>query len=161
MHASDNELTQYVNGNLSAGRTPEFKTHLEQCSRCSTRLQETETFFTQLASLRNRPAGIAVEDRRNDVRRPVNQAASMKELLPGTSTQWREVRILDISRNGLKLQVPEPIDPGRLVQIRLEDLIITAEIRYWVSVGHDFRVGVQIQDVFPTQVGGPSAPSQN
>ena len=87
----------------------------------------------------------------------VNQPASLKQLLP-TASGRSEVRVLDISKDGLKLEVSERIDPGTLVQIRLAELIITGKIRYWVSVSDKFHLGVQIQDVFPTRVRG-HAPS--
>lgn len=87
------------------------------------------------------------QERRSEVRQSVNQPASLKELLPYVA-QRREVQVLEISKSGLKLHVSRQIDPGTLVQIRLEDMIVTGEVRYWVSAGDEFQVGIQIQDAF-------------
>ena len=56
---------------------------------------------------------------------------------------------MNVSTRGLKLQVPEALEPGVVLQIRLDDKIIMAEVRYCSAHGHEFHVGVKIQDVFP------------
>ncbi len=80
----------------------------------------------------------------------------MRQLSPLLNVRW-EVHVLDVSKNGLRLEVPERLEPGTVVQIRLVKScsIITAEVRHCMSVGDGFQVGVEIQDVFPIGAGPP------
>ncbi len=68
----------------------------------------------------------------------------LNPLLPG---RW-EVRVVDVSRLGLKLLVPAPLEVGAVVQIRLKPVIVTAEVRHCTPVGESFHAGVHIQDLF-------------
>ena len=58
------------------------------------------------------------------------------------------VRILDVSKDGLKVLVSRALDPGSLVQIRREDTVIIGEVRYSISVGEAHHAGVHIQEAF-------------
>jgi hypothetical protein len=60
-----------------------------------------------------------------------------------------EGRIVNVSRKGFKLKLPKALEPGTGVQARLGGRIIMAEVRYCRPEGHEFHVGIEIQDVFP------------
>jgi hypothetical protein len=156
MHANDDELRLYAKGGLANVLIPELEAHLNECSICADRLRHSESFLAQVADLRNWRRRDDGPERRREIRLAVNHPASLKQLLP-TASGRSEVRVLDISRNGLKVEVSERIDPGTVVQIRIEELIVTGEVRYWVSVGDKFHEGVQIQDVIPTRTCGHAA----
>jgi hypothetical protein len=59
------------------------------------------------------------------------------------------VRILDASREGLKLGVPCELAVGSFVQVQVRELFILAEVRYSIPAAEGFYSGVQIYDVFP------------
>ncbi len=59
------------------------------------------------------------------------------------------MKVVDASKQGLKLLVPSELVRGAVVQIRVRDFFIMAEIRHCHAAGSAFHVGVQIQDVFP------------
>ena len=59
-----------------------------------------------------------------------------------------DTRVLDTSKEGLKLFIPRELMKGALIQIHLRDLFILAEVRYCRSFGTGFHAGVLIQDVF-------------
>jgi PilZ domain-containing protein len=93
----------------------------------------------------------AVSNRRLETRFPTDESAKMRVLRP-LSGSGSEVRILDISKGGLKLQVPDPLHPGMLVQVRMKTAIALAEVRYCVPAGLGFHAGVSLQDVFWTRL---------
>jgi hypothetical protein len=80
-------------------------------------------------------------------------------LVDSWSQARREIRVLDISKRGLKLRVPKFLDRGTLMQIHLqglasagllpEGLLAVAEVRYCRRTGSDFQVGVRFREVFP------------
>jgi hypothetical protein len=78
-------------------------------------------------------------------------------LVDSWSLARQDIRVLDISRRGLKLRVPRSLVRGTLVQIQLQGLspglLAVAEVRYCLSAGRDFDVGVdagvQFNTLFP------------
>ena len=97
------------------------------------------------------PKPIAVEtssapERRREGRFPADEVAKMKVLSPlGENSK---VRVLDISKGGLKLRVPEQLQPGTLIQVHLKSAIAMAEVRYCVAAEQAFDAGLKFLDVF-------------
>ena len=56
--------------------------------------------------------------------------------------------MLNLSNEGLKLRVHEPLHPGTMVQVQVRNKIVLGEVRYCLSAGADFHIGIQIRDVF-------------
>jgi hypothetical protein len=57
---------------------------------------------------------------------------------------------MDVSKHGLKIAVPNALEPGLLIQIHLQGLIILAETRYCIAKKTGgFAVGVRLRSVFP------------
>ena len=86
-------------------------------------------------------------ERRSDTRVPADDPALMRVIGPDCS-ELRNVRVLDVSKEGFKLLVPQPLDPGSTVQIRLNTVIVLAEVRYCVLCGEGYHAGVLILDAF-------------
>jgi hypothetical protein len=121
----------FVIGRLSPNQVSAVRSRLAECER----------------SKRGERTGA---ERRQDVRVVTNDAARMKVLQPlGPNT---EVRVLDISRGGLKITVPEFLAPGTVIQIHVKSAIAFAEVRYCTHDGTDWQAGVRFQDVFWTNV---------
>ena len=86
-------------------------------------------------------------ERRGGRRVPTDDPARMKVLYP-SGGKGAEVRVLDVSRGGLRLRLPEFLQPGTIIQIQLKSLIAEAEIRYCVQAEEaGFYAGVELQDV--------------
>lgn len=118
---------------------------------------DAEKFMKQVADLsRHQRRNHEGDERRRDFRISLDVSASLKAINP-LSAQRSEIRIIDASTGGLKLQVPEFIHPGTSIQIRLKRTIALAEVRYCHPAGTEFHVGVRLQDVFPR--GGPRTPN--
>ena len=64
------------------------------------------------------------------------------------STARIDVRVLDVSKDGLRLRVPEFLQPGSVIQVRLESSIALGEVRYCRAAHGGFDAGIQLQDVF-------------
>ncbi|HEY4364119.1 MAG TPA: PilZ domain-containing protein [Bryobacteraceae bacterium] len=91
-------------------------------------------------------AGRTGSERRQEARFATDEPARMKVLQPiGPSAQ---IRVLDISRGGLKITVPELLPPGTVLQIHMKSAIAFAEVRYCTMHGAEFHAGVRFQDVF-------------
>jgi hypothetical protein len=76
-----------------------------------------------------------------------------------------DVRVLDVSKGGLKLRVPKFLDRGTLIQVHLrgleeagllqEDLMAVAEVRHCAVAGDGFEIGVVFHELIPEQDNGP------
>jgi hypothetical protein len=119
----------YVVGRLSPHQVTAVRSRLAECER----------------SKRGDRAGA---ERRQDVRIAIDEPARMKVLQPlGCAT---EIRVLDVSRSGLKISIPEMLAPGTIIQIHMKAAIAFAEVRYTSQCGDDLHAGVRFQDVFWT-----------
>ena len=120
--------------------------HIADCETCRAKLAETERYISELRELGRLQRGNATEKRREH-RIPAADQASMKMVYPEPGHRL-DIKVIDVSRSGLKLCVPRFVAPGAVVQIQLPNLIATAEVRYCVRAGDEFHAGVEIQDVF-------------
>ena len=99
-----------------------------------------------------------IAERRRHILVPSHDAAWMR-LVDSWSAARSEIRVLDASRGGLKLRVPKFLNRGTLVQIHLkglasagllpESLLAVAEVRYCLSAGDGFHIGVVFHEIFP------------
>jgi hypothetical protein len=58
-----------------------------------------------------------------------------------------EVRILDVSREGMSLRTQQHVVPGCKIKVRRGSMIVFGEVRYCVPSGSEFQAGIQIQEV--------------
>jgi hypothetical protein len=147
MHLHEDDLQLYIFDRLGATRESEVKLHLGECAACRARFAEALHFVGQLSELQRRQHTSGAERRRH-TRIPANAPASVRILNP-LSTARLEAMVLDTSREGLRLRIPESIPRGAIIQVLLADAIVLAEVRYCEPAGPEFRVGVRIQDSFP------------
>jgi hypothetical protein len=87
------------------------------------------------------------EDRRRDPRIATDDPASMTLVDTWTSARL-PIRVLDVSKSGLRLSTPQPLSKGTLLQIHVHGKLAIAEVRYCRSVGSDFHIGVLFESVF-------------
>ncbi len=148
MHVLDTELELYVRGQLSPSQISTVEAHLHQCESCGGRLVQTVKFVEQLAALSHAQQQVPREgERRSSPRIPSNESTSLHVFNPLSAARLG-VRILDVSKHGLKLHVPEFLAPGTVVQIHLATSVALGEVRYCLPAGAGFYVGVRLEDVF-------------
>lgn len=57
-------------------------------------------------------------------------------------------QLLDSSEDGLKLLLPQPLEPGTVIQVRSQKQVVLAEVRYCLPHTDKFAVGVEVTAVF-------------
>jgi PilZ domain len=146
MHLTDDDLRRYAD-KRTGSQEPAFVAHLAGCEHCRYRLLRAQ-LSEPLAEFQGTAGALAINgERRRAVRLRFHERASLTRLNPLVMDRWR-VHVLNISRGGLKLHVPQALEPGATVQIRLHVALVTAEVRYCVRVGAEFQAGVRSMDVF-------------
>jgi len=85
------------------------------------------------------------KERRRHPRIATNDTASLEVVRPFSSFPM-DVRILNVSKSGLKLSASESIDPGALVRVHIKGHPVMAEVRYCIPVGREFHAGIKFQD---------------
>ncbi len=143
MHTQTDHLKLYALGELPQELVGQVETHLKECVECGIQFEESRVSMGQGVTLETE-----YKERRKGPRMATNDPAVLIVLKPELSTRTK-VRILDASREGLKLEVPRELMRGMVVQVNVRDLFILAEVRYCRAVGDAFHAGVHIQDVFP------------
>ena len=95
----------------------------------------------------NRTQGSAkhANERRHDHRFVMDDFAVFQIVNPFSAERF-DIRLVDISKNGLGLHVHTGVIPGSLVQVRIKDHIAFGESRYCLPAPRGFFVGIQIHD---------------
>ncbi len=89
-----------------------------------------------------------VFERRREPRTRVDIAARLKSVDPVTSIgPSTTVRIVEISRSGLKISVDKEFLPKTLVQIIASNQIMMGQVRHSTPVEGGFHVGVQLLEM--------------
>jgi len=149
MHVAEQDLELYVMGRLPEDQTAAIAEHTLECEACAELLADARRFVQQMRGLtQEMPAGERQIERRRSPRIPTSDPGRLRVLHPA-AVESEEVLILDTSRDGLKLAVSRLLEPGTLVQIRLRDFIVLAEVRHCNSSGETYHAGVRIEDIFP------------
>jgi hypothetical protein len=115
--------------------------HLCGCKACVAKLSTAKGVFC------NRTQGSAkhASERRHYHRFPTHDSAVLQIVNP-FSVERFDIRLVDISKNGLGLHVHTGVIPGALVQVRIKDYIAFGESRYCLPAAGGFFVGIQIHD---------------
>ena len=94
-------------------------------------------------------------ERRSETRVPADDPAIVTILQSGSHPHV-ECRILNTSKNGVRIELAVGVDPGMLIQIRLREVITMAEVRYCIPAGSGFRVGARILSTMSARQDVPS-----
>ena len=86
-------------------------------------------------------------EKRKSPRVATDDPAVLTVLKPEQPSRLK-IRIVDASKEGLRLLVPRELMRGMIVQVHVHGFFILAEVRYCIAAGEGFHAGVQIQDVF-------------
>ena len=139
-HSSDDDLKLYVGGQLSAAGASVIQVHLDGCEECQLRLADI--------AIQARWQG---PERRADPRVPVNFEGRLKLLDPVTSIgPPHPVKVVEISRNGLKVITQRYLIPKTLVQVRFNGKAVLGEVRYCLQADAGFQIGLKLVEDFPS-----------
>jgi len=90
----------------------------------------------------------AARDSRREGRHIVDEEASMTVLHP-LSPDRTDIRIIEVSKRGLKLLVPHFVQSDSIIQVRIKGVIALGEVRYCTPAAVGFHAGLSIQDIVP------------
>lgn len=122
--------------------------HLRECATCQGKVLESVNFASRIAAL-TPSGGKDWREQRRYARIPVDEPASIRVLRPSSTCRRSVARVLQTSREGLRLRVSEFLHPGATIQIHMADTIAFGEVRYCQPTGSAFQAGVQVRDSFP------------
>jgi hypothetical protein len=146
VHVHDDDLELYVRGRLEPQRVSTLDSHLVDCQTCRARLAHSLGLQLVLHPL-GKSASIE-KGRRSEPRFEVGDDAIVQQLSP-LSLDRREVKIVDVSRNGLGILAPEAVMPGTIVQVRININVELGEVRYCLDRGgQGYRIGLRLGDQF-------------
>jgi hypothetical protein len=83
-------------------------------------------------------------DRRHDMRLPTYLPVSIVQLEDGAQITGT---LVDISESGICATLPEPLDPGSLVQVGILQVGLFGEIVYSQPEADGFRTGIFVEQV--------------
>lgn len=147
MHMQAEHLELYALGDLPQDLSVMVESHLKTCVACGVKFEESRAIIGEWVALADEPQYSGPEKRLHP-RVEADDPAVFTVLKPEPSPRVK-MRVLDASRQGLKLLVPQELMRGELVQLHVRDLFILAEVRNCRQAGKEFHAGVRIQDVFP------------
>jgi hypothetical protein len=147
MHMQADHLELYALGELSEDLSTVVESHLKTCVDCGIQFEESRVSIGQWIAQADEPVYAGPEQRRSP--RVATDDPAVLTVLKPDRTPRINMRIVDASKEGLKLQVPSQLMTGAVVQVHVRDLFILAEVRYCIRAGRTFHAGVQIHDVFP------------
>jgi hypothetical protein len=93
----------------------------------------------------SQPPAEAPKDRRREARYPAQEPAEL-ELLFGPREPVYGT-ILDVSRSGLRIELPRRVHRGEEVKIKLQQNVIFGEVRYCRAVSGVFHAGIRIEEL--------------
>jgi hypothetical protein len=96
------------------------------------------------------PTGPHLPERRRETRYPTSDPATVE--VPYEKIAGLAAVVVDVSRSGLRIELPQSIGRGMQVTVTLsQQLVITGEVRYCRRAGNGFHAGILVQDAtFPT-----------
>ena len=134
MHMQADHLELYALGELSEDLSTAVESHLKTCVDCGIQFEESRLSIGQWVALADEPGYFGPENRKSP-RVATDDPAVLTILKPERSPRIK-IRIVDASKEGLKLMVPRELMTGAIVQVHVRDLFILAEVRYCIAGRH-------------------------
>jgi len=145
-HVHESELELYLKDQLSKESLAVMDAHLKSCRACSGKLAEKDKCLWYLAELTNDEVNVDGERRRHP-RVATNEPASLQILNPFSDDIW-DVRILDVSKSGLRTHTSKNLLPGSLIKVRMRYCVACGDVRYCIPAENGFYAGVRLHDYF-------------
>jgi hypothetical protein len=146
-HLFHHDLETYLTRLLPAEVDPATEKHLRECGTCVALLTQWADFSTKLREIPGpRPDG--KRELRRSPRFETNGSGLLQILKP-FSSEWWAIRITNVSREGMRLNVPFRVPQGSLVKVKLQNSLYFGETRYCEPASDEFfYVGVQLHDFY-------------
>jgi len=141
VHIHEDDLELYLRGRLESERTSSVEQHLIECDSCRECLAVCLGHQIVLHRLQGKPESA---QRRSEPRFSAEGEAILREIHP-LSLDRQKVTIVNISKNGLGILSSRAVLPGTVVQLRINNHVELANVRYCCALGNDgFRLGLRL-----------------
>jgi hypothetical protein len=145
-HIEEKDLELYLKAQLSNESISALDAHLGGCEDCVSRLAEQDKCLWYLAEL-SAGEGAGDDDKRRYPRVVTNEGAALQVINPFSVDTW-DVRIVDVSKGGLRTYTSNSLMPGSLIKIKMRYSVACGDVRYCVPADDGFYVGVRLHDYF-------------
>ena len=146
MHPEPDEFALYLKGQLSRDVIPALEHHLASCEACVQALREQDRYLWCLAEISTNEFSLEGEKRRYP-RLGTDEPAVIQSLEPFATDAW-DVRIVDVSRGGVRIQSPRPLAVDSLIRVKMKFSVACGDVRHCSPVENGFQVGVRLHDYF-------------
>ena len=143
-HLEEKDLELYLKAQLSDESISVIEAHLGVCGHCVSKLAEQDKCLWYLAEL---SAGdhAGDSDKRRYPRVVTNEAAAIQVINPFCIDMW-DIRIVDVSKGGLRTCTPKGLMPGSLIKVKMQYSVACGDVRYCVPADNGFYAGVRLHD---------------
>ena len=153
-HVDEKDLELYLKEQLSQELASAVDAHLAACGDCAQKLSEQDKCLWYLAELSADDVPRDGEKRRHP-RLPADDPASLQVLEPFSAEKW-DVRIVDVSLDGLRAHTARMLAPGSLIKVKMRYSVACGDVRYCVAADNGFYAGVRLHDYFRADSAGNS-----
>jgi hypothetical protein len=140
-HVCEEDLELYPTEFLPNGKDSVIEAYLGEHESCVVKLSTAGNFLRK----RDRLSAKQLQDKRRDHRFITNDSAVLQIMNPLLDA-ISDVRIRDVSKNGLRLHVASGVMVGSAVKVRMKDYIAFGVVRYCIPSTEGFFVGVQVHE---------------
>jgi hypothetical protein len=144
MHVRDEDLELYLLERLEKTQTPTLESHLAECKVCANKLSSV-AFFDRFVQLSQKQVDSARTEKRREARIDTDDAGVLQTINP-FSPHRLPVRIMDISKSGMRVSAPISLGPGTMVKVRLKGTICFGVVRHCRAVSGSFQSGIQVYE---------------
>lgn len=144
MHIRDEDLELYLLERLEKGQTPILESHLAECKLCAGKLSSV-AFFDQFVQLSQKQADSARTEKRREPRISTDDAGVLQTINPFSPDQV-SVRIVDISKGGMRISASISLERGTMLKVRVKGRISFGIVRHCTAVGDSYHAGIQLYE---------------
>ncbi len=146
MHAESEEIALYLKGQLSRDALPALEHHLASCESCVQTLREQDRYLWCLAEISTNEFSPEGEQRQYP-RLATDEPAVIQSLAPFATEAW-DVRIVDVSKGGVRIQTPRPLAPDSLIRVSMKFSIACGDVRHCTPTPTGYQAGIRLHDYF-------------
>jgi len=157
-HLHDQDFERYLSGLVPDIKAAVMEAHLGECKPCVTKLSNADGSLSKKERVSVRQT---IEERRDP--RFATNGRGVLQIVSPYSAECLDVRVVDVSKNGLRVHMDASVMPGSLVKVKMKDYIGFGESRYCVAADKGFFVGVHLHDYIArrsmrAEIENPSGP---
>jgi hypothetical protein len=146
MHPEPEEFALYLKGQLSPDVIPALEQHLAACEACVQALCEQDRYLWCLAEISADELTLDGEKRRYP-RITTDEPAVIQSLAPFATDVW-DIRIIDVSKGGVRIHTPRPLEPESLIRVSMKFSIACGDVRHCTSTVDGYHAGIRLHDYF-------------